>query len=295
MTDAHCHPTDLNITPGEYDTVGLGGIAAMGTVVGDQGKVRRLGEERGWRVRVPNERECLGKVSEGSREGPRVISCFGECRPCHPVRFLRSGNLIVHCLSCPDRWQLPCLTAQHSSALSLHPMLISGYHPWFTHRYTLVDPPPSKEDHYTSLYFPSESVRNSNSNSKSYATFQSLLRYFPDPIPFQPLLDDLRLNIEHSLAERRLTMLGEVGLDGGARMRWPPDARHLYEEKYPSTQGNDGHGNGNDESDQFEPWTRLTPFKVPMSHQKAIVMAQMEVAIECGVNVSFHSVAAAGE
>jgi Tat protein secretion system quality control protein TatD with DNase activity len=40
---------------------------------------------------------------------------------------------------------------------------------------------------------------------------------------------------------------------------------------------------------------RLTPFKVSMAHQRAIVEAQMEIAVELGVNVSFHSVAAAGQ
>lgn len=76
-------------------------------------------------------------------------------------------------------------------------------------------------------------------------------------------------------------MLGEVGLDGGARMKWPRSARHLYEEKYPTSE------------DEGE-WNRLTPFKVSMEHQRAIVEAQLGVAVEQGVNVSFHSVAAPG-
>lgn len=67
-------------------------------------------------------------------------------------------------------------------------------------------------------------------------------------------------------------------------MRWPRSARHLYEEKHPI--------DPNEEDDRE--WTRLTPFKVSMEHQKAIVEAQLEVAIEMGVNVSFHSVSAAG-
>lgn len=120
--------------------------------------------------------------------------------------------------------------------------------------------------------------------------FASLLPYLPDPIPFPRLVDHLRRNIAESLDKGRLTMLGEVGLDGGARMRWPQTARHLYEEKHPGPIADDtvveeGH----------EGWTRLTPFKVSMQHQKAIVELQLEVAIELGVNVSFHSVAAAGE
>jgi hypothetical protein len=67
-------------------------------------------------------------------------------------------------------------------------------------------------------------------------------------------------------------------------MKWPQGARHLYEEKYPIN-----------EEEQEEDWNRLTPFKVSMAHQKAIAQAQLEVAVDLGVNVSFHSVAAPGE
>lgn len=81
--------------------------------------------------------------------------------------------------------------------------------------------------------------------------------------------------------EGRIVLLEEVGLDGGARMRWPLLARHLYEEKYPSLE-------------EGEDWNRLTPFKVSMAHQRAIVEAQMGVAVKQEVNISFHSVAAAG-
>ena len=108
-----------------------------------------------------------------------------------------------------------------------------------------------------------------------------LLPYLPDPLPFEPMLEALARNIERSMDEGLMVLLGEVGLDGGARMRWPLLARHLYEEKYPS-------------SEKGEAWNRLTPFKVSMAHQRAIVEAQMAVAVKQEVNISFHSVAAAG-
>lgn len=73
-------------------------------------------------------------------------------------------------------------------------------------------------------------------------------------------------------------------------MRWPVAARHLYEE-VSRTDSEEGEGK---EEEEEEKWKRLTPFKVTLSHQKAIVEAQLEVAIELGVNVSFHSVAAPG-
>jgi len=113
------------------------------------------------------------------------------------------------------------------------------------------------------------------------AILEMLLPYLPEPIPFGTMLESLACNIERSMDEGRTVLLGEVGLDGGARMRWPVLARHLYEEKYPSTEGG-------------EAWNRLTPFKVSMAHQRAIVEAQLGVAVKQEVNISFHSVAAAG-
>ena len=85
-------------------------------------------------------------------------------------------------------------------------------------------------------------------------------------------------------------MLGEVGLDGGARLRWPPAARHLHPTSPSEPQEDlDGKGERNGED-----WNALTPFKTSIAHQLAILEKQLELAIESGVNVSFHCVAASG-
>lgn len=239
VTDAHCHPTDLDITSEEYDQVKLGGIGAMATVPEDQDKVMSLGGQRGWQQ---------GESSTSHRNGARVVSCFGA--------YL---SLDLH--------------RQNQGAEP------AGYHPWFTHRYTLRPDPPTKEEHYRSIFFqPGKQVSERNA-----FIFDCLLSYLPKPLPFAPLLETLRQNISASLGRGKLTMLGEVGLDGGARMRWPQSARHLYEERQIDSEVEDD-----------DEWTRLTPFKVSMEHQKAIVEAQIEVAVDLGVNVSFHSVSAAG-
>jgi hypothetical protein len=74
VTDAHCHPTDLEIAPEDYDAVKLGGIGAMATVPEDQSKVAALGQARGWRA------GNLSSVKNtwSRRYGPRVVSCFGK-------------------------------------------------------------------------------------------------------------------------------------------------------------------------------------------------------------------------
>lgn len=76
VTDAHCHPTDLNITSDEYDSVKLGGVGAMATIPEDQDKVMYLGSERGWKQ---------GESSTSRKVGPRVVSCFGASSSSVPV------------------------------------------------------------------------------------------------------------------------------------------------------------------------------------------------------------------
>jgi Tat protein secretion system quality control protein TatD with DNase activity len=88
-------------------------------------------------------------------------------------------------------------------------------------------------------------------------------------------------------------MLGEIGLDAQARMRWPEhaEAKKLYADHLTERGKKDDPEDVNDQGE----WKRLTPFKTDMKHQRRIVELQMEVAVDLGVNVSFHCVAAPGE
>ncbi|TYJ56866.1 hypothetical protein B9479_002477 [Cryptococcus floricola] len=275
VTDAHCHPTDLTHPPEVYDAVKLGGLAGMATVREDQDRVRNLSLEREWM------RGGGGRKGQGGR-GVGVVACF-------------------------------------------------GYHPWFTHRYTFSPPNslPSKEQHYTSLFFPASSSSSSSASASASLSekatqdrhlLSTLLPYMPEPLPFQSMLAKLREDLEKSLGEGRLTMVGEVGLDGSARMRWPGEAKHLHpdhqdhpshdkrekrEDETPSCCSppsrsaslrpkNEQEGKEEEEEEEEEEWRRLTPFKVPLPHQRAILLAQIDIAIELGVNVSLHSVACSG-
>ena len=104
-------------------------------------------------------------------------------------------------------------------------------------------------------------------------------------------------------------MLGEVGLDGQARLRWPVGAKHIYDQMLPGKQsdestvhaqesnksGKDGSWNDRASGTAAEgDWSRLTPFKTSLQHQRAILEAQLEIAVKLGINVSFHSVASPG-
>jgi hypothetical protein len=142
------------------------------------------------------------------------------------------------------------------------------------------------------------------------------LPFYPDPIPFEPLVQGIKENLERVRADGRLGMVGEVGLDGGARVLWPKEAKHLYDEEkrrlrsdwrqvdtareqgvgegIPGAGSGDVDGGSNTETDDDD-WKRLAPFKISMAHQQAILKAQMEVAVDLGVPVSLHCVAAPGE
>ena len=162
----------------------------------------------------------------------------------------------------------------------------SGYHPWFAHRYALQEG--SKEDHYRSIF-----NLHRTSTSKNAILLGQLLPYLPDPMPFDALLQELRQDLRTSLDRGSLTMLGEVGLDGAARLRWPKDAQHLD----PSVPNSPASTSGLTESANDQPGasgSRLTPFKTSMAHQRAVLDAQLDLAVAVGVNISVHSVAAPG-
>lgn len=94
----------------------------------------------------------------------------------------------------------------------------------------------------------------------------TLIPLLPDPI----LLSDVLAELRDNLSQFPEAMLGEVGLDRICRIPYlppspPPYALH------------DGS-------------RALSPFKVPLAHQLAILEAQLDLAVELRRNVSIHSV-----
>ncbi|ESK92701.1 dnase family scn1 [Moniliophthora roreri MCA 2997] len=124
-----------------------------------------------------------------------------------------------------------------------------GYHPWFSHRITLKPNVP-KEDHYRSLFSPS--------NDEENQILEVLLNVLPEPLTLEEVVSDVRRNLE-AFPD---AMLGEVGLDRSYRVAY----------------------------DYFASPRKLTPFTIPVDHQLVILHAQINVAIELGRNISLHSV-----
>lgn len=134
--------------------------------------------------------------------------------------------------------------------------LISGFHPWFVHRFT-VGPPPSKEEHYSAVFSPKASQED---------LLSSILKYLPEPEDFAPHLASMRANLQATKDAGNLALVGEIGLDASCRVR-------IHKT----------------ESDAF-----LSPFKTSMAHQLALARAQLAVADELSLPVSWHCVAASG-
>jgi Tat protein secretion system quality control protein TatD with DNase activity len=105
-------------------------------------------------------------------------------------------------------------------------------------------------------------------------TFISLLSHLPDPEPFSARLAKIKTDVVAAKEGGRLVLIGEIGLDAAARVRVRPT-----------------HSTG--DTGNWSP-SNLTPFKTCMSHQTAIARAQLDLAVELRVSVSFHCVAAPG-
>lgn len=96
--------------------------------------------------------------------------------------------------------------------------------------------------------------------------FERLLPSLPEPTPLSDILAGLR----DSFAACRHAMLGEVGLDRACRIPFGPPSVPPY---------------ALDDTRR-----ELSPFTIPLTHQLAILEAQIDLAVELRRNVSFHSV-----
>lgn len=112
VTDAHCHPTDLEHHGSVYDEVKLGGLAAMATEPENQDLVNDLGADRRWDSRAK-------RTQTEDKSGPRVVSCFGMSTRRPDATY--------------TRWLIPCLPSQATTPGSAIDTRSPPHHPTKRH------------------------------------------------------------------------------------------------------------------------------------------------------------------
>ncbi len=142
-----------------------------------------------------------------------------------------------------------------------------GWHPWFSHQIyddSSTVSRPSRETHYQEILSPSP-------------TDAEFLQSLPHPRPLSALLDELRNHLE----QFHLSLVGEIGLDRAFRI---PGTNTLYVEFERDPSLTPGGREGR----------RLSPYRVLLSHQRKVLLSQLNLAGEMQRAVSIHGVAAHG-
>ncbi|OJD19818.1 hypothetical protein AJ78_00177 [Emergomyces pasteurianus Ep9510] len=161
--------------------------------------------------------------------------------------------------------------AQNSGDQKLRVIPCFGWHPWFSHqiiddvnRELRNETAISKEEHYKSILTPS--VKDEN-----------LLRGLPEPFPLSTLISETKARLDrHPHA-----LVGEIGLDRSFRI---PNAWFPHEIQNRDASLTPGSREGRS----------LSPHRVALVHQKAILKAQLQLAGDMQRPVSVHSVQAHG-
>jgi len=143
-----------------------------------------------------------------------------------------------------------------------------GWHPWFSHHIiddTTSTTPRSKEDHYTDVLTPSP------------ASDPGFIDQLPTPKSISTLLSETR----EYLHRFPCSLVGEVGLDKAFRLPGVWTTEEISSRDEGLTPGS-------------REGRKLSPYKVKMDHQRAILKAQLQLAGEMQRPVSVHSVQAHG-
>lgn len=148
-----------------------------------------------------------------------------------------------------------------------------GWHPWFSHQIiddttiptATTSTPQSKENHYINVLTPSP------------ASDLDFISQLPSPKLLSALLNETR----ERLRQFPSSLVGEVGLDKAFRLPGVWTAEEISSRDEDLTPGS-------------REGRKLSPYKVKMDHQRAVLKAQLQLAGEMQRPVSAHSVQAHG-
>lgn len=147
-----------------------------------------------------------------------------------------------------------------------------GWHPWFSHQIlddtgATATKEVQKEKHYAAVL----SIPPDDNE------FSDFVKHLPEPKPLSSLIAETRARLEQFPS----ALVGEVGLDKRFKLPGAWTEQEL---------------DGRDE--EMTPGSRegrkLTPYRVKIDHQRAVLKAQLELAGDMGRAVSVHSVQAHG-
>ncbi|KAH6673565.1 TatD family [Halenospora varia] len=166
-----------------------------------------------------------------------------------------------------------CVKSSDTSNLSTEECVVPcfGWHPWFTHQiYNDMEetpPEPDSEDfkiqHYISVLRPQPDQAND----------LEFLSSLPQPRSLKQLIEQTKAYLE----KYPTALVGEIGLDKSFRLpEGPPSEEAKSKDPHMTPGSREGKG--------------LSPFRVHIDHQKAILMAQLKLAGAMNRAVSVHGV-----
>ena len=155
-----------------------------------------------------------------------------------------------------------------------------GWHPWFS--YQLLDDTNTntnpEDDHETKIAH-YKKVLTPSPNPDQDETSARFISTLPSPKPLSRFIAETRTRVLSS--HHPAALVGEIGLDRAFRLPNPWTQQDI-----------------NSRDSQITPGSRegrtLSPYRVHLDHQKAVLRAQLNLAGELGRPVSLHSVQAHG-
>ncbi|TQV96552.1 hypothetical protein V2A60_003060 [Cordyceps javanica] len=154
-----------------------------------------------------------------------------------------------------------------------------GWHPWFSHQ--LYDDTVAEPTYNTAGgVLPSEAKRAHYHAVLQPSPGDAFIDGLPDPVPISSFINTTSARLEaHPLA-----LVGEMGLDKAFRLpeQWAAAAAEIFDARDDAVTPGGREGR------------RLSPHRVRMPHQQAVLAAQLALAGHLGRAVSLHGVQAHG-